>query len=477
MSIEAFNELIARDKQTVLFKELYLDTGVVIAYSLSDFLNRVDAALMLISSNESLQKAERVLLYSEDTYKFATAFVALSLTGKNIVLPQNQTEGALRHAAAFVDAILLDDISESLVEQCAQQDLLFKLPPKLTHQDSVISDLRNEKFLFSGCSIAVTIFTSGSTGAPKAITKDIGCFLEEVKVLESLFGVQLSDAEIIATVSHQHVYGLLFKLLWPLLTGRIIWLNQMHFPEEIFALLSRVEKAALVSSPAFLSRVTQQSWCPENVSLSQIFSSGGPLRTEDNFANQAVGRTGVTEILGSSETGGVAFRSKTQKDNSDIWVPLPLVQVTESKEGQLLVKSPFVYTDDWFQMGDNVTQLSSDGFVLGGRSDRVVKIEEKRISLDELETRLARCPEVTLSRLLVLPGKRLQVGAVVVLSDLGTEKLESSGKLALTKLLRAYLSDYFELIVLPRKWRFVDSIDMNAQGKISTTVLEKLFDS
>jgi hypothetical protein len=47
-----------------------------------------------------------------------------------------------------------------------------------------------------------------------------------------LFGTPLGDAAIVATVSHQHIYGLLFKVLWPLSTGRAIHARSIAFPKS-----------------------------------------------------------------------------------------------------------------------------------------------------------------------------------------------------------------------------------------------------
>ena len=56
-------------------------------------------------------------------------------------------------------------------------------------------------------------------------------------------------------------------------------------------------------------------------------------------------------------------------------------------------------------------------FRLLGRADRIVKIEERRVSLDALERALREDTEVDDVRVLVLPGQREQLAAVVVPAD------------------------------------------------------------
>ena len=67
---------------------------------------------------------------------------------------------------------------------------------------------------------AVELFTSGSTGRPEAVPKRLVQFEEELQELERTWGAQLEGSTALATVSHQHIYGLLFRLLWPLCVGR-----------------------------------------------------------------------------------------------------------------------------------------------------------------------------------------------------------------------------------------------------------------
>jgi acyl-coenzyme A synthetase/AMP-(fatty) acid ligase len=64
------------------------------------------------------------------------------------------------------------------------------------------------------------LFTSDTTGEARRIEKAVR-HVEEVAVLEEHFGAQLgADTRILATVAPQHLYGLLFRVLWPIASGR-----------------------------------------------------------------------------------------------------------------------------------------------------------------------------------------------------------------------------------------------------------------
>jgi 3-hydroxymyristoyl/3-hydroxydecanoyl-(acyl carrier protein) dehydratase len=116
-------------------------------------------------------------------------------------------------------------------------------------------------------------------------------------------------------------------------------------------------------------------------------------------------------------------------------------------------------------------------FVLCGRVDRIVKIEEKRISLDRIEYRLMQSPLVREARVLVRSGDRDRVAAFVVLSDHGREASASMGKQAMNHLLREHLAEAVERIALPRSWRYLDTLPVNAQGKTTHAELSALLDA
>src|SRR6185312_17141298 len=65
----------------------------------------------------------------------------------------------------------------------------------------------------------IDFFTSGSTGEMKRIEKSAALLEREAHVLDRLWGELLADARIYGTVSHQHIFGLTFKVMWPLLAG------------------------------------------------------------------------------------------------------------------------------------------------------------------------------------------------------------------------------------------------------------------
>ena len=99
----------------------------------------------------------------------------------------------------------------------------------------------------------LVLFTSGSTGEPAAIRKRLRQLDAEVAALESAFGDRLQGATVHGTVSHQHLYGLLFRVLWPLSAGRASARLRVVYNERLTELDDG--RIALVASPAHLKRL------------------------------------------------------------------------------------------------------------------------------------------------------------------------------------------------------------------------------
>jgi 3-hydroxymyristoyl/3-hydroxydecanoyl-(acyl carrier protein) dehydratase len=142
----------------------------------------------------------------------------------------------------------------------------------------------------------------------------------------------------------------------------------------------------------------------------------------------------------------------------------------------LQVRSAHLPDAAWFGMADRAVAAPGERFLLQGRVDRIVKIEEKRISLDVIEKCLAASPLVAEVRVLAFGDRRQQIAAFVVPSPQGHNALIDTGKLAFSRLLRDALVDFVERVALPRRWRFLDALPVNAQGKTTHADLLALLD-
>jgi acyl-CoA synthetase (AMP-forming)/AMP-acid ligase II len=307
----------------------------------------------------------------------------------------------------------------------------------------------------------LVLATSGSSGESKLIGKTLAQLSNEVAVLQTLWGCQLGAATIVGSVSTQHIYGLLFRVLWPLSAGRPIDARQWAFPEDLQRATLDHGDVAWVSSPALLKRIGDNlDWPALHGRVRKVFSSGGELPADAARAlQQRLGQAPI-EIYGSSETGGIGWRQGTPQ-----WTPFPGTQISRDADGSLWVRSPYLPEGHAEHMADAV-RIEADGFHLLGRLDRIVKLEEKRISLPRIERILAGHCWIDEARLGMVHAGRAYIGALVALTEAGIKELRARGRRALIAALRQALGADVEELAWPRRWRFMRQLPGNAQGKL-----------
>ena len=445
--------------ETDLFKFLAApnSTGRLVAWrqgravGLEEFLGRVGAWHSALRRRSGRNFA----LYTEDGVEFAAALFGAWQAGKIVYLPGDNLPGTCIRLSTAVDGFLGEFTAE-----------WSPIAPELE-----TGDVDTDRFQpLESDFVGLVLFTSGSTGAPEAIPKKLAQLAREVATLESEFGALLGSGDIVATVSHQHIYGLLFRILWPLVSGRALHVHRYPYFEDLTAVLS-TRDCVLVSSPAHLQRLPKNlNWTEARKRVRAVFSSGGPLTFDAaQETDRLLGSTPI-EVYGSSETGGIAWRQQRAR-NDESWTSFPGVNWRiEPEQGVLEIRSPNLPNDDWFCMTDRAETAEPDRFLLKGRIDRIAKIEGKRISLSAIEAALKTSPLIADARAVVVDGARQRIAVFVVPTEEGWRHVAAHGKLALNRVLRDELSDWIEPVGLPRIWRYLNALPVNAQGK--TTVAE-----
>lgn len=397
----------------------------------------------------------RWLLNCEELYDFSVGFFSLLAAGKIVLIPPNFLAGTFRDLSSNYDAVLSTD---SFSDQKGDSKL-----KELDTSDPEIS--RNAE---------IQIFTSGTTGESKKVVKKLGQLEDEISVLEKLFGEECGTAHVFGTVPHHHIYGLLFRILWPLAAGRTTVTRSNISPADLNIFNLRLGKSILVSSPAFLSRLHDLiDLSTYRDKIAPVFSSGGPLQEEDAKAiRMALGQAPI-EIFGSTETGGVAWRRFGESADPTLLSSLPGVDVSRNDEGALTVKSPFTGGTKMV-MGDGVEILEKGYFRLGHRLDRIVKVQEKRVSLAEVEQALREFPMVRDAVVIYQVGRRAYLGAAIVLSEPDDIK-NRVNRMALIDQLKDHLAVRFEPAAVPRRWRFLENLPYDDRGKLAEDILSTLF--
>lgn len=402
--------------------------------------------------------AREVALYLEDSLEFAAALLGAWLAGKTVWLVADTLPASC--------AALADEAVAFWGE--FPQDYVPCLPQA---GDDCVPAWSTPAPDFP----ALVVHTSGSTGAPAAIRKRFSQLSSEIAALETEFGALAGDARVLSTVSHHHIYGLLFRVLWPLLAGRPVEAARDEFPETLAARLG-AGPCLLLASPAHLKRLPEHLDWQGAAQLRAVFSSGGMLEEEASLHARSLLGQAPIEVYGSSETGGVAWRQR-RPGAPDDWTPFPGVEWRAGADGLLeLCSGP---AGGWQRLADRVEATEDGRFALRGRADRIVKIEEKRVSLDAIEAALCATGLVREARLLACldGGARQSLAAFIVPSESGQALLEEGGRNALTPRLRAALAASTHAVALPRRWRYLERLPVNAQGKTTQADLLALLEA
>ena len=284
-----------------------------------------EAAAALVSRG-----VEAVLLHSEETLAIAPALFGCWSAGLETLLTGRADREILEEVrrSGLRIALGLD------FERFAEPDDAVLRPvehPTLVDRPEPIDTDR----------VLLSLWTSGSTGEPKRVPKRLSQFFTECEAIDRTISIESGlaadeTALVFATVTHQHIYGLLFRLGWPLLGRGIVTNRRHHFPEMLARAMSeapseeadRALPLFLISSPAHLTRFTQpELFADVRDCVALSVSSAGPLPPEGALAAyRAFGATPY-EILGSTETGGIAGRRRIVTPEGDVetpdWEPTP----------------------------------------------------------------------------------------------------------------------------------------------------------
>jgi hypothetical protein len=405
----------------------------------------------------SERRAPHVALFEPDGAEFAAALIGAWHARKTVYLPADTLPATCRGLAAR-NVTFAGGFAAALAPLPSPAD----------------GDATRAFGALDADAPAIVIYTSGSTGDPEALPKKLSQLATEVATLERQFGEQVCDAGLfVATVSHQHIYGLLFKILWPLCTRRPFLAESVAYPEELAVRLDGA-RCVLVSSPAHLKRLPGTlDWASAARATCATFSSGGPLGIDAAVNVERLLGHAPFEVYGSSETGGIAWR-QCAGGGETRWTPLPGVDVRTHGD-TLAVRSGHLPNDAWFTTSDRGVLHDDGTLALNGRADRIVKVEGKRVSLTAMERALSASPLVSAVRVVPLETGRDVLGAIVVPSEEGWAVLRASGPSVLSRRLRESLADSTDRVVLPRRWRWVDALPTNSQAKVTHAELTRVF--
>lgn len=446
-----------KDKSIVCYEEKWSKKSYK---TWKDFLSETAKMRAFIQKSQ----ADEFILHCEDYWYFLCTFIALLQCKKAVYLTQNISESFMReiiHDKMYfltdqtLEAVHYNSIQEIFITTPAPSEEEIRTTPKIDGEET-----------------RIFLFTSGSTGKPKAVPQRMKEFEEDNAFIISKWGKEFTKRKLITTVSQHHIYGFLFGISLPFTLGTPFRRKRIEFPEEFESLND--ESYILIATPAFLKRTVESE---EKLKMKKIwiFTSGGAVSPELAVQTEKVFGFCPLEVYGSTETSGIAYRQ--QKKDKLVWTPFDNAKIWLGDDGCLRIISPYIKNPEGFATAD-LAEIYEDGhFILKGRSDSIVKIEEKRISMTEVENRLLESGLVKEVKVVALSNEiRQYLAAAVVLNEKGQEQFKGLEKFKINSWFHDFLMKYFENVVIPKKWRFIEKLPVDVQGKTHKLEIIQLFE-
>lgn len=392
----------------------------------------------------------------DDRYAFLVAFCAMVVRGQTNLLPSSRAPAAVddvmsAHPGCYV--LGEQDLSPA-PQRYVRMPVLEGSPPDGGAAAEFWPRIAADQVVAIG-------YTSGSTGTPSANAKTWGSFnASNAGNIARLHAVVGKHFDVVATVPPQHMYGLEFSVLLPLLGDVGVHAGRPFFPGDIAAALGSIAAPrVLVITPVHLRALVNSGI--ELPTIAAMVSATAPMPLELAQAAEQRFQAPLLEVFGSTETCVFASRRPTLDED---WQLYDDVTLYPQPDGTLVdapqLSAPMTLAD--------IVSLSDDGrrFRLRGRHADMLEIAGKRASLGDLSRRL-----------LAIPG--VQDGVVVQLADSDALGVHRLGALVVAPGLTEYaileaLRAAIDPVFLPRPLRLVNALPRNETGKLPRAALLEL---
>ncbi len=298
--------------------------------------------------------------------------------------------------------------------------------------------------------------TSGSSGKSKMIEKLLAQMIKESEYLACELNFSAQNT-FFSSVSHRHMFGLTFKVFLPLILGASVIADELNYPEAILGL--ELANHVFIASPVLLGALVQSPAASSLKGLSGIVSAGSPLKKELRDKLGRICDARIIEIYGSTETGIVA------RDEGCGLRLFGAVNAGLDGRGALNVSSPWC---EFFQTND-AASIDDGRLALQGRIDRIVKLNDKRVSLESIEAKLLESG--LLADCYCAPHPKFRrIAALLELNGEGLKKFRKIGKKGVADELKELLKLEFKNSV--RYFKIVEKMPRNQQGKFEKSEFE-----
>jgi acyl-coenzyme A synthetase/AMP-(fatty) acid ligase len=241
----------------------------------------------------------------------------------------------------------------------------------------------------------VDFHTSGSTGPSRCWRRVRENVWLEAGMLADFLRPEGPEA-VVSFVPPVHLYGALASVLVPAHLGVPAW-----FRPNFFGAMPAIEqrRIVVVATPWIFSLLLEQMAWVRTMEHITVLHGGAmlPAAAGEFLVEAGADRALIVEVLGSTETGGIATRRWREGEPPpwtlfrDVSFAGPAGTGPADGEVPLVVRSPRIafrpdgHPPPVWETDDHVQPLDDRTFRFTGRRNRLVKVNGRRINLDEVE--------------------------------------------------------------------------------------------
>jgi cyclohexanecarboxylate-CoA ligase len=343
--------------------------------------------------------------------------------------------------------------------------------------------------------MAVLMFTSGTTGEPKGVMHTSNSLIACCKALSGRFGLNSSDALLVASpVGHMTGYAAIV-LLSVYLGGTMI-LQDVWEAKRGVGLMAREGVTYMAASTPFLGDICEavKAAAPHPQSLRSFLCGGAPIpsvlieRAASELGLKVCSLWGMTEVLSGTltEPARAAEKSASTDGRSLEGMEVRIVDtegrpIPAGQSGRLLVRGaqmfkgyykrpelPTFDSDGWFDSGD-LAYMDKDGYIrISGRVKDILVRGGENVPVVEIENLLYKHPAVAAVAVVGFPDARLGERGCAFIVPRGGSTIDLAA--VQTYLRDAKVAKQF----WPERVELVSELPRTASGKIQKFKLREI---
>jgi 4-coumarate--CoA ligase (photoactive yellow protein activation family) len=304
------------------------------------------------------------VLGNDDVHDLIVSILQKELsTLRKETIPLSKTKSWGLNASMSGNLLRLD--SFEIISVATRVNLMFELHKTGGIEELLLSERKIGdwiQIIFKANQNAMTFFSSGSTGDPKGNSHE----LYQLEIEAKFWVEKLQPKRIISFVPRHHIYGFIFSILLPKISGI---LREFREPFPSPSLRFNLKEGDVIIFTPYLIEIFSSFGFRFPKGIVAV-SSTAPLTKETRQKGLDMGLEKIFEVYGSTETSGVGWKD----DNLEGFFPLPFLE-NDFK------------TPDRIEWIENPL-FEQNRFKILGRADNVVQVGGNNVSLNETRKKI-----------------------------------------------------------------------------------------